>query len=125
MLRNDKYGPSRSIFSLSVDWVMILLYVGLVAVGWMSICSASYDEAAVDPFAFSHFYIKQVLWIGLSAVVALVVMLLDDKYYHMLAYPAYICGLLILIGTLLFGKEVNGAKAWIELASFRCNPLSW
>ncbi|MBQ2414009.1 MAG: rod shape-determining protein RodA [Rikenellaceae bacterium] len=123
MLRNDKYGPSRSVFSLSVDWVMILLYVGLVAIGWMSICSASYDEAAVDPFSFSHFYIKQVLWIGLSAVVALVVMLLDDKYYHMLAYPAYIGGLLILIGTLLFGKEVNGAKAWIEFGFFSLQPV--
>lgn len=123
MLRSDNYGGSRSIFSSSVDWVMILLYVGLVAIGWMSICSASYDETAVDPFSFSHFYVKQVLWIGLSLVLALVVMLLDDKYYHMLAYPAYIGGLLILIGTLLFGKEVNGAKAWIEVGFFSIQPV--
>lgn len=123
MLRSDRYGGSRSIFSSSVDWVMILLYVGLVVVGWMSICSASYDETAVDPFSFSHFYVKQVLWIVLSFVVALFVMLLDDKYYHMLAYPAYIGGLLILIGTLLFGKEVNGAKAWIEVGFFSIQPV--
>ena len=123
MLRSNSYGGSRSIFSSSVDWVMILLYVGLVLIGWMSICSASYDETAVDPYSFSHFYVKQVLWIGLSLVVALVVMLLDDKYYHMLAYPAYIGGLLVLIGTLLFGKEVNGAKAWIELGFFSLQPV--
>ena len=123
MLRNNSYGGSRSIFSSSVDWVMILLYVGLVLIGWMSICSASYDETAVDPYSFSHFYVKQVLWIGLSLVVALVVMLLDDKYYHMLAYPAYIGGLLVLIGTLLFGKEVNGAKAWIEFGFFSLQPV--
>ena len=123
MLRSNSYGGSRSIFSLSVDWVMILLYVGLVLIGWMSICSASYDETAIDPYSFSHFYVKQVLWIGLSLVVALVVMLLDDKYYHMLAYPAYIGGLLVLIGTLLFGKEVNGAKAWIEFGFFSLQPV--
>ncbi len=110
-------------FSSSVDWVMILLYVGLVLIGWMSICSASYDETAIDPYSFSHFYVKQVLWVALAFVVALVVMLLDDKYYHMLAYPAYIGGLLILIGTLLFGKEVNGAKAWIELGFFSLQPV--
>ena len=123
MLRSNSYGGSRSIFSLSVDWVMILLYMGLVLIGWMSICSASYDETAIDPYSFSHFYVKQVLWIGLSLVVALVVMLLDDKYYHMLAYPAYIGGLLVLIGTLLFGKEVNGAKAWIEFGFFSLQPV--
>ncbi len=110
-------------FTSSVDWVMILLYVGLVLIGWMSICSASYDETAIDPYSFSHFYVKQVLWVALAFVVALVVMLLDDKYYHMLAYPAYIGGLLILIGTLLFGKEVNGAKAWIELGFFSLQPV--
>ena len=123
MLRSNSYGGSRSIFSSSVDWVMILLYVVLVLIGWMSICSASYDETAIDPYSFSHFYVKQVLWIGLSLIVALVVMLLDDKYYHMLAYPAYIGGLLVLIGTLLFGKEVNGAKAWIELGFFSLQPV--
>lgn len=123
MLRNSSYGGSRSLFTSSVDWVMILLYVGLVLIGWLSICSASYDETAIDPYAFSHFYVKQVLWVAMAFVVALVVMLLDDKYYHMLAYPAYIGGLLILIGTLLFGKEVNGAKAWIEFGFFSLQPV--
>lgn len=123
MLRNNSYGGSRSLLTSSVDWVMILLYVGLVLIGWLSICSASYDETAIDPYAFSHFYVKQVLWVAMAFVVALVVMLLDDKYYHMLAYPAYIGGLLILIGTLLFGKEVNGAKAWIEFGFFSLQPV--
>ena len=123
MLRNNSYGGSRSIFSSSVDWVMILLYVGLVLIGWMSIFSASYDETAIDPYAFSHFYVKQVMWVAMAFVVALFVMLIDDKFYHMLAYPAYIGGLLILIGTLLFGKEVNGAKAWIELGFFSLQPV--
>ncbi|MBQ5853081.1 MAG: rod shape-determining protein RodA, partial [Rikenellaceae bacterium] len=90
MLRNNSYGGSRSIFSSSVDWVMVLLYVGLVLIGWLSIFSASYDETAIDPYAFSHFYVKQVMWVAMAFVVALFVMLIDDKYYHMLAYPAYI-----------------------------------
>ncbi len=118
MPRNNK-----AIFSGSVDWLAILLYVGLVAVGWISICAATFDETAVDIFSFSHYYIKQTLWIGLSAVVAIFVMLLDDKYYHMLAYPAYIAGIVILIGTLLFGKTVNGAKAWIEVGFFSIQPV--
>ena len=123
MLRNNSYGGSRSIFTSSVDWVMILLYVGLVLIGWLSIFSASYDETAIDPYSFSHFYVKQVMWVAMAFVVALFVMLIDDKYYHILSYPAYIGGLLILIGTLLFGKEVNGAKAWIEFGFFSLQPV--
>lgn len=123
MLRNNSYGGSRSIFTSSVDWVMILLYMGLVLIGWLSIFSASYDETAIDPYSFSHFYVKQVMWVAMAFVVALFVMLIDDKYYHILSYPAYIGGLLILIGTLLFGKEVNGAKAWIEFGFFSLQPV--
>lgn len=123
MLNDSETRHKSSLFSGGVDWISIFLYAGLVAVGWLSICAASYDETSLQPFSFSHFYIKQILWIGLSFALALVVMLLDGKYYHMLAYPAYVVSLLILIGTLFFGKTVNGAKAWIEFGAFSIQPV--
>ena len=79
-----------------VDRVTLLLYLLIVLVGWISITSASYDEAAADIFSFSHFYMKQLVWIGLASMTALVVLLLDERYYHMFAYPAYIGGLFML-----------------------------
>lgn len=115
---------SNSIF-YGVDRGTVLLYVLIVVAGWVSITSASYDENAADIFSFSHFYMKQLLWIGVAWVTALVVLLLDDRFYHMFAYPAYIAGLVLLVAALLFGREVNGAKAWFEFGSFRVQPVEF
>ena len=43
----------------------------------------------------------------------------------MFAYPAYFAGLALLLGALLFGREVNGAKAWFEFGSFRLQPVEF
>lgn len=115
---------SNGIF-FGVDRVTVLLYVLIVLAGCVSIFSASYDDAATGLFSFSHFYMKQFVWVGVAWVTALVVLLLDERYYHMFAYPAYIFGLLLLLAALLFGREVNGAKAWFEFGSFRVQPVEF
>ena len=109
----------HSIF-YGVDLWTVLLYVLIVLAGWVSITSASYDEGTADIFSFSHFYMKQLMWIGVAWTTALVVLLLDERFYHMFAYPAYFAGL-----ALLFGREVNGAKAWFEFGSFRLQPVEF
>ena len=63
--------------------------------------------------------------IGVAWTTAVVVLLLDDRFYHMFAYPAYFAGLALLVGALLFGREVNGAKAWFEFGSFRMQPVEF
>ncbi len=108
-----------------VDRWAVLLYVLLVIVGGLSITSATYEEGVGDLFSFSQFYMKQLLWIGLALFAALVVLLLDVRYYHMLSYPAYFIALAMLVGALLFGREVNGAKAWFEFGSFRLQPVEF
>ena len=49
-----------------VDGWTVLLYVLIVAAGWISITSASYDDSAADLLSFSHFYMKQLMWIGMA-----------------------------------------------------------
>ena len=75
-----------------VDGWTVLLYVLIVAAGWISITSASYDDSAADLLSFSHFYMKQLMWIGMAWVTAIIVLLLDERFYHMFAYPAYLGG---------------------------------
>lgn len=108
-----------------VDRWTVLLYVLIVIAGCVSITAASYEAGTPEPFAFSHFYMKQLIWVGAAWAVALVVLLLDERFYHMFAYPAYIAGLGMLFAALLFGREVNGAKAWFEFGSFRVQPAEF
>ncbi|MEG1611375.1 MAG: rod shape-determining protein RodA [Alistipes sp.] len=114
----------NSIFD-GVDRLTVLFYVLIVLAGCLSIISASVENTTGDLLSFSHFYMKQFVWVGVAWVMALVVLLLDDRFYHMLAYPAYFVGIVVLLAALLIGKEVNGARAWFEFGSFRVQPVEF
>lgn len=44
----------------------------------------------------------QLVWVGVSAFMAVSILLIDAKYYHILAYPLYWGTILILVGVLFF-----------------------
>lgn len=117
-------GGSMSLFG-HIDIVTLMLYVALVLVGWLSITSASFDSESAEIFSFSHNYMKQLMWIGISSVVAVVLLLIDRRYFHMFAYPAYVVGILLLLACLALGREVNGAKAWFEFGGIRVQPVEF
>ena len=102
-----------------------MLYLLIVLIGWVSITAASYNEEITSLFSFSHFYIKQAIWVGLALIVALFVLLIDSQYYHRYAYPLYLAGLGVLLLTLVAGSTKNGAKAWFELGSFAIQPIEF
>ena len=106
----------------SVDWSSVLIYVALVVIGWLNIYAAVYDESHASIFDVSQRYGMQMIWIGVSAFVAIAILLIDDKYYHMLAYPFYWGAILMLIAVLFVGKEVHGAKSWIVLGPVALQP---
>lgn len=108
-----------------VDRWTVLLYALIVLVGWVSITAATYEQGTESFFSFSHTYVKQAVWICVACTAALVVLLLDERYYHMFAYPAYFFGIVLLVAALLFGREVNGARAWFEFGSFRVQPVEF
>ena len=108
-----------------VDRVAVILYLLLVAAGMVSILSASYDNTISGFFSLEHFYMKQAVWIAAAFGAALVILLLDARYYHMYAYYAYAAGIVLLVAVLLFGREVNGAKAWFEFGSVRVQPVEF
>ena len=115
---------NNSLFG-KVDKVALFVYVAIVLLGLLFITSASYDPDTDNIFAFSHNYMKQAIWIGISWVVAVVVLLLDRRIFHMFATPAYILGVTLLIAALIFGREVNGAKAWFEFGGIRVQPVEF
>ena len=108
-----------------VDKVALGLYIALVFVGMVCITAASFDSETSNIFSLSHNYMKQLLWIGISWCAALVLLLLDRRFFHMFASMAYAVGILMLVACLLFGREVNGAKAWFEIGGMRIQPVEF
>ena len=116
---NGKFGWTK------IDWKTILVFVLLVFIGWLNIYAAVYNEALAGGFALSSRYGMQLIWIGISAVVALVILLIDDIYYHLLAYPFYGVMMVVLVLTLFVGKEVNGAKSWLSFGPVAIQPAEF
>lgn len=108
-----------------VDKVALGIYIAIAVIGLLCITSASYDPDTSNFFSTSHNYIKQLMWIGISWAMGTVVLLLDRRLFHMFAYPAYAFGILLLLAVLLFGKEINGAKAWFQFGSVRLQPVEF
>ena len=105
------------------DWILILLFLALVSIGWMNIYSASLDPEAVSgSFDFSNLYTKQFVWIMLSFVIIIFILFLDAKFFERFASVIYIGSLLSLLGLYFFGKEISGATSWYDLGGFNMQP---
>lgn len=111
----------RSIWS-DIDWVATALYLVLLFIGWLNIYAASYNLDHPSIFDASQEYGKQFVWICTSLVLGMVIMLIEGSFFRRTAFLFYGLVMLLLVAVLLFGKEVNGAKAWFGFGSFGIQP---
>ncbi len=114
----------RSIFD-NIDWVMVSIFLVMVFLGWFNIYAAVYNEEHKSIFDLSQNYGKQLIWIGSSLFIALLILLIDGKFYTLSAYPIYGIVIVTLILVLALGREVAGSKSWFEIGSFRVQPAEF
>lgn len=107
-----------------LDWVTVLLYMLLVALGWMNIYAAVYSpDNVVNILSFDINSGKQLVWIGASFLLILVLLVVDYKIYEHLAYPIYGFIILLLLVTLVVAKPIAGSRSWLDLgAGIRLQP---
>ncbi|UTW64892.1 rod shape-determining protein RodA [bacterium SCSIO 12643] len=111
----------KNIFT-NVDWWLIGLYFMLVLMGWLNIYATLYNEEHSNIFDFTQSYGKQLIWIGTSVILALIIFLVDSRLFETFAYFLYSIGMLLLVAVLIFGTEIKGAKSWFALGGFRFQP---
>lgn len=104
------------------DWLTIIFYISLVAIGWLNIYSASLNDSANSFFDLSQVYTKQLLFISLSFFLILFILAIDAKFYERFASVIYIVSLVSLLGLFVFGNNINGATSWYSFGSFSVQP---
>jgi rod shape determining protein RodA len=114
----------QSIFD-NLDWVMVGLYLLLVLLGWFNIYAAVYNEEHSSILDLSQRYGKQLLWIGLSVGLALLVLIIDGKFFSFFAYPIYWVNIGLLLVVLVVARDVSGARAWIDIGPFKLQPAEF
>ncbi len=109
----------------NIDWLTVLLWVVLVFFGWLSVFSSSSDENVSSIFDFSQRYGKQLVWIGMSVLLVIIIVIIDAKFFSTFSFILYFITLALLIGVLLFGKTVAGSRSWFQLGSFAIQPAEF
>jgi rod shape determining protein RodA len=109
-----------------IDYVLVSLYLSLVGIGWLMIYAVGQTKYAEMEFA--EFMVKspagkQAIFIGISMVLLLLIFTIDGKFWRVFAYPLYAVGIVLLILVLIFGREINGARAWFTIAGFGFQPV--
>jgi rod shape determining protein RodA len=118
------FNQQKGIFQ-NIDWVMILLWFLLVAVGWFNIYSSGNKEELINIFDLTQRYGKQLLWIGAALGIAFTFLLIDPRTIPPLSFLVYIGVMLLLVAVVLFGKEVNNSRSWFPIGGFNLQPAEF
>lgn len=109
----------------SMDWWTILIYVGMLVFGWVSVCGASYTYGDTDLLSFDTNSGKQAVWMGASLGLALFLLLLDDRFYEYFAYFIYGALVVLLVATIFNPHEIKGSRSWLVLGPLRLQPAEF
>jgi rod shape determining protein RodA len=115
---------SKSVLK-SIDWVTILIYVALLVFGWFSICGACYDYESPNLFSLSTRSGMQVIWIGTSFFLALVLLLTDDRLFETFAYLIYAAVVVLLLVTIFIAPDTKGSRSWLKFGAFSIQPAEF
>jgi rod shape determining protein RodA len=105
-----------------IDYISILLYIVLVIMGWMTIYSASLPLEETSIFDISQIYGRQMLFIGLTIPLILIILFADAKIFERLSFVFYGVGILLLLGLFVFGVTKKGQTNWYQFGGFGFQP---
>jgi cell division protein FtsW len=112
---------------LGFDQALVWVVVALVALGMVMVYSASValpDNPKFARYAPTHFLLRQMLFIVVACVAALVAVQLPMSFWEKAAPWVFVVSLLLLVLVLVpfIGKGVNGARRWIPLGLMSFQP---
>ncbi len=116
----------QAIISKGIDWLSVWLYIILISVGVLCIFSVEYHNTGdiwQNITGLKKNYSKQLLFIGISGIIAIFILLTDSKFFTATANLSYAFGILLMMATFVLGKDINGSKSWIPLGFFNLQPV--
>ncbi|MDT7829277.1 rod shape-determining protein RodA [Pricia sp. S334] len=108
-----------------IDWLTVLFYLMLVAIGWVNIYSSTFSESHASIFDFGTFHGKQLFFIGASLASIVILLAVEASFYERFSSVFYIVSMLSLIGLYFFGTTISGATSWYNLGFFNLQPAEF
>ena len=97
-------------FSIYFDQYLFISITLLSVMGLFFLYSASQEDL--------NTVIKQSIFVGFGLILMLAVSQPDPDFYKTFSGIFLVLSILLIFATMLFGKEINGAKRWLDLGFF-------
>lgn len=118
--KNKKFSLNFSLHGVDRFFLTIVLF--LTAYGLVMVYSASAPSAFYVHNDSTHFFKSQALWAVVGIIAMTFMASVDFKLIKKFALPVFFVSMVLLLGVLLVGVELNGAKRWISLGFTTFQP---
>lgn len=112
-----------------VDWWSVGLYALFILMGWMSVYSAIYNPEAPLGIFDAAFYTsnagKQLIWIGTSLVLIMLIFALDFRFFESFALVIYGLFIVLLLLVPFLGVTINGSHSWFKIGGMTLQPAEF
>jgi rod shape determining protein RodA len=108
-------------FFFNVDWVLVFIFMALCTIGWFNIHSAAYHPT--DPY-FKTDYGKQLIYIIVGVVLAIIILLLETRFITALAPAFYVITSLLLMLVLVVGRNAGALFKRRQYQGYRVKVIS-
>lgn len=116
MARGRFFGRLRQL-----DWSIIVITLLLILFSIATIYSIAVNKTPPD---LGRFW-RQISALGIGLVACLVLITIDFRVWHSIAWVLYGIAITLLVGVLFFGTEIRGTKGWFvfEPATIQFQPV--
>ncbi len=98
-----------------IDWALILLLLINSLIGVAVIYSSSH-------YIPGNFHLRQLFWIAVGLLALLLLLTIDYNVVITYSLYFYTFCMVLLLGVLVFGRIISGAKSWFQLPFFQIQP---
>ncbi len=111
----------------SFDWAFFLLVLALLAIGVVSVLSASYPRAWYDPSRVTggrpaYYFVRQLIFALLGLGALWLASRLPMGFYRRYAFPFLALTLVLLLLVPFVGVRANGARRWLGVGGLTLQP---
>ena len=102
-----------------LNWTLIFIWLALTTIGLIAIYSATLGPVSEFlPSSIQINFYKQAGFVVLSLIMVIGVQFISPRTFIQLSYLFYAFGIILMILTLFFGREINGARSWFGIGPF-------
>jgi rod shape determining protein RodA len=119
---------NKTEISKGVDYVLIIIYLILLAIGLLAIFAVTYKDG--DPvlqsfLSYKTDYSKQFYYACVAMALGLFILLTDSKFFPATANLWYAGGILLLLLVFPFHSAVKGTESIIRIGGFQFQPAEF